>query len=163
MTFCKLTIYNDNTLLIRLCLNRIFATGVACRQGTLTLPDTWSRPFGTCIYSTCWDQSFSKLVVILSDYALRISLGTFSILLYSTGKTLALHRSLVSDPVVHRKMRPLPEYKYGLWLRWIWNYNDPRWEVISTEDGVRGRYYFSPRVIIISYPPTTKVLIYYIR
>ena len=28
-------------------------------------------------------------------------------------------------------------YKYGLWLRWIWNYNDPRWEVISTEDGVR--------------------------
>ena len=30
-------------------------------------------------------------------------------------------------------------------------------------DGVRGRYYFSPRVIIISYPPTTKVLIYYIR
>ena len=54
-------------------------------------------------------------------------------------------------------------YKYGLWLRWIWNYNDPRWEVISTEDGVRGRYYFSPRVIIISYPPTTKVLIYYIR
>ena len=61
-----------------------FATGVACRQGTLTPPDTWSRPFGTCICSTCWDQSFSELVVILPDYALRISLGTFSILL-STG------------------------------------------------------------------------------
>ena len=54
--------------------------GVACRQGTLTTPDTWSRPFGTCICSTCWDQSFSELVVILPDYALRISLGTFSIL-----------------------------------------------------------------------------------
>ena len=58
-----------------------FATGVACRQGTLTPPDTWSRPFGTCICSTCWDQSSSELVVILPDYALRISLGTFSILL----------------------------------------------------------------------------------
>ena len=45
-------------------------------QGTLTPPDTWSRPFGTCICSTCWDQSFSE-----PDYALRISLGTFSVLL----------------------------------------------------------------------------------
>ena len=61
--------------------HRTFATGVACRQGTLTPPDTWSRPFGTCICSTCWDQSFSELVVILPDYVLRISLGTFSILL----------------------------------------------------------------------------------
>ena len=32
------------------------ATGVTCRQGTLTPPDTWSRPFGTCICSTCWDK-----------------------------------------------------------------------------------------------------------
>ena len=61
--------------------HRTFATGVACRQGTLTPPDTWSRPFGTCICSTCWDQSFSELVVVLPDYALRISLGTLSILL----------------------------------------------------------------------------------
>ena len=37
--------------------------------------------FGICMCSTCWDQSFSELVVILPDYALRISLGTFSILL----------------------------------------------------------------------------------
>ena len=36
--------------------HRTFATGVACRQGTLTPPDTWSRPFGTCICFTCWDQ-----------------------------------------------------------------------------------------------------------
>ena len=60
--------------------HRTFATSVACRQGTLTPPDTWSRPFGTCICCTCWDQSFSELVVILLDYALRISLGTFSVL-----------------------------------------------------------------------------------
>ena len=61
--------------------HRTFATAVAYRQGTLTPPDTWSRPFGTCICSTCWDQSFSELVIICPDYALRISLGTFSILL----------------------------------------------------------------------------------
>ena len=61
--------------------HRTFATDVACRKGTLTPPDTWSRPFGTFICSTCWDQSFSELVVTLPDYALRISLGTFSILL----------------------------------------------------------------------------------
>ena len=59
---------------------RTFATGVACRQGTLTPPDTWSRPFGTCICSTCWDQSVFELVVMLPDNALRISLCTFSIL-----------------------------------------------------------------------------------
>ena len=136
--------------------HRTFATGVACRQGTLTPPDTWSCPIWDLqmffcwdywhsiihkttnsltvaliwlptefdsfpwfditnswhfpwvdlllnltllikvsmghvqrvwhadrgrICSTCWDQSFSELVVILPDYALRISLGTFSILL----------------------------------------------------------------------------------
>ena len=69
------------TLLLNIGFQRASATGVACWQGTLTPPDTWSRPFGTCICSTCWDQSFSELVVILPDYALRISLGTFSILL----------------------------------------------------------------------------------
>ena len=45
--------------------------------------------------------------------------------------------------------------------RWIWNYNDPRWEVISTSDSVLGRYYFSPRVIIISYPPQPKSIFVY--
>ena len=34
-----------------------FATGVACQQGTLTLLDTWFRPYcGTCLCSNCWDQ-----------------------------------------------------------------------------------------------------------
>ena len=40
--------------------HRTFATGVACRQETLTPPDTWSRIIGTCICSTFWDQSFSR-------------------------------------------------------------------------------------------------------
>ena len=35
--------------------NGTVATGVACRQGMITPPDTWSRPFWTCICSTCWD------------------------------------------------------------------------------------------------------------
>ena len=52
--------------------HRLFATGVACRQGTLTPPDTWSRPVWTYICSTSWDQSFSELVVfsrtMLFDY-----------------------------------------------------------------------------------------------
>ena len=63
-------------------------------QLTLT-PDTWSRPFGTCICSTCCDQSFSELVVILPDYALRISLGTFSISLWHfSGVTFQLVKLL---------------------------------------------------------------------
>ena len=72
----------------------IFATGVACQQGTLTPPDTWSRPFGTCICSTCWDQSFSELVVILPDYAPRKSLGTFSILLNTSLNPLVMVHGL---------------------------------------------------------------------
>ena len=55
MIFCSLTKYNDNPPPIRLYTNsifywlmrgfhRTFATGVACWKGTLTPPDTWSRP-----------------------------------------------------------------------------------------------------------------------
>ena len=62
MTFCILAIYNDNPLPFRLYTNpwpyyrtrlffrigrgfhRTFAMYVACRQGTLTPPDTWPRP-----------------------------------------------------------------------------------------------------------------------
>ena len=43
-----------NSTLYRIlsCFHRSFATGVACRQGTLTPPDTWSRTLGTfrCFY-----------------------------------------------------------------------------------------------------------------
>ena len=41
----------------------------------------WSRPFGTCICFYLLRPILSELVVILPHYALRISLGTFSILL----------------------------------------------------------------------------------
>ena len=30
-----------------------------------TTPDTWSRPFGTCICFTCWDQSFFPNLLFL--------------------------------------------------------------------------------------------------
>ena len=40
------------TLLLNIGFHRASATGVACRQGTLTPPDTWSCPhFGTCMCS----------------------------------------------------------------------------------------------------------------
>ena len=45
---------HDKTLSkLRVGLNSIYCESVACRQGTLTPPDTWSRPFGTCICSSC--------------------------------------------------------------------------------------------------------------
>ena len=46
--------------------HRTFATGVTCRQGTLTPLDTWSRPFETCICSTCWDQSLFRTCLYFS-------------------------------------------------------------------------------------------------
>ena len=39
---------------------------------------TWSRPFGTCICSTCWDQPLFRTCHDFSDSALRTSLGTLS-------------------------------------------------------------------------------------
>ena len=61
--------------------HRRFATGVACRKGTLTPLDNWFRPFWTCIVLLVKTNPFTALVVIFTDYALRISLGTFSTLL----------------------------------------------------------------------------------
>ena len=64
-------------------LHRAFATGVACQQGTLDLPDTWFRlPFGTCLCSNCVDQIprtchvFTRLLTLntpwyLPDFALK--------------------------------------------------------------------------------------------
>ena len=72
-----------------------FATGVACRQGTLTPTDTWSLAFGTCICSTCWDQSFFRTSRYFPDYALRISLGTFSILLSNWHHTNITYKSII--------------------------------------------------------------------
>ena len=36
--------------------HRTFATGVACRQGTLTPPDTWSCPIWDLQMFFCWDH-----------------------------------------------------------------------------------------------------------
>ena len=111
--------------------HRTFATGVACRQGTLTPPDTWSRPFGTCICSTCWNQSFSELVVILPDYALRISLGgTLSILLSILWRCLEMHfrtflllkcdKSRFSSPLsILGFLQPLNPSLLSVWIEHI--------------------------------------------
>ena len=60
--------------------HRTFATVVACRQGALTPPNTLSRLFETF--------PFSEPVFTFPNYALRISLGTFPILLTNISWTL---------------------------------------------------------------------------
>ena len=95
------------TLLLNTGFHWASATGVACRNGMLTPPDTWSRLFGTCIYFTCWDQSFPELVVILPDYALRISLGTFSILLLNISR-IQIFRSETTKQICHPKLSLWP-------------------------------------------------------
>ena len=49
---------NSNFYWVLRGFHRTFATGVVCRQGTLTPPNTWSRPFRTCICSTYWPILF---------------------------------------------------------------------------------------------------------
>ena len=59
-----------------------FATGVACQQGTLTLPDTWFRPpFWGLANAPIVETKFLELAMSLLDFSPRIPLGTFSILL----------------------------------------------------------------------------------
>ena len=59
-----------------------YATGVACQQGTLTLPDTWFRPL--IVGRACApvvETRFLELAMYLLDFSPRIPLDTFSILL----------------------------------------------------------------------------------
>ena len=58
-----------------------FATGVACQQGTLTLPDTWFRPPFLDLLMLQLLSQFLELAMSLLDFSPRIPLGTFSILL----------------------------------------------------------------------------------
>ena len=75
--------------------HRTFATGVACRQGTLTPPEPGPVPWGLAYVLLVENNPFSELFVIFPDYALRIFLGTFSILLISyTSVILILGRRL---------------------------------------------------------------------
>ena len=53
---CKQVLCNAVVNVTLRCFHRAFATGVACKQGLLTAPDTWA--YTLC--STCWDQSFSE-------------------------------------------------------------------------------------------------------
>ena len=41
--------------------HRTFATGMACRQGTLTPPDTWSCPIWDLQMFFCWDHWHSSI------------------------------------------------------------------------------------------------------
>ena len=64
----------------------VCATGVACQQGTLTLPDTWFRPFLVIAYVPTIETSFLELAVSFLDFRHWISYGTFPILLLNDTK-----------------------------------------------------------------------------
>ena len=53
--------------------------GCGMQTGDAYSYGTWSRPFGTCICSTCWDQPLFRTCHDFSDSALRTSFGTFSV------------------------------------------------------------------------------------
>ena len=57
---------------------RTFATGVACRQGTLTPTEPGPVPLGLAYILLVETNPFSELVMIFRT-ALRTSLGTFSV------------------------------------------------------------------------------------
>ena len=66
-----------------------FATGVACQQGTLTLPETWFRsPISGLACAPIVETRFLELVMSLLDFSSRIPLGTFSILLITKRGTI---------------------------------------------------------------------------
>ena len=59
--------------------HRAYTTGLACRHGTLTHKDTWSRPIlGLAYVSLVETNPYLKLVVFYWLYTLWTSLGTFS-------------------------------------------------------------------------------------
>ena len=75
-----------------------FATGVACQQGTLTLPDTWFRP--PIVGLACApivETRFLELAMSLLDFSPRIPLGTFSILLSTVQSLLAVNTEYLSS------------------------------------------------------------------
>ena len=55
--------------------HRTFATGVACQQGTRTLPDTWFRPLWLKLF-----RPLLRLAVSFLDFSPWIPFVTFSIL-----------------------------------------------------------------------------------
>ena len=91
MTFYDLTIYNDNPLLIRLCTEldllpnfERFPQNI-CDGCGMPTGEVYSSghmvPFGLAYVFLVETNPFSKLVIISTDCALRISLGTFASLL----------------------------------------------------------------------------------
>ena len=80
--------------------NGAFATGVACQQGALTLPDTWFRPPPPILGLACApivETRFLELAMSLLDFSPRIPLGTFSILLQTDRSISNNSRPLSSD------------------------------------------------------------------
>ena len=79
-------------------VHRTFASGVTCRQGTLSPQGNW--------YSPIWDSRvllidtnpFPEFVLIFSDYALRTPIGTFSIFRLNLTSWMAVVTQTESAP-----------------------------------------------------------------
>ena len=83
VTFPWLVLLPTLTLLLNTGFHGASATGAACRQGTLTLPDTWFRtPIVGLACAPIVETRFLELAMSLLDFSPRIPLGTFSILLF---------------------------------------------------------------------------------
>ena len=74
-TFPWLDFLPNLTLLLIIGFHRASATGVACRQGTLTLPDTWFRsPFWDLLMLQLLRPNFSNLPCLYSTFHLEYPL-----------------------------------------------------------------------------------------
>ena len=57
-----------------------YVCAICADRGLLLIRTPSPVPLRTCICSTCWDQPFRRTCRYFPDYALRTSIGTFSIL-----------------------------------------------------------------------------------
>ena len=116
-----------NSTLNLIGFHRTFATGVGCRHGTLTPPDTWSRPCGTCICSTCRDNSFFRICCYFSGlcssniprYFLDsafLSMAAFQLYWIAYFE----YRSCWDQSLLNLSFCAFLSYKYSLVLAWCW-------------------------------------------
>ena len=103
--------YLNIELDLRSGFNWRFATVLACQQGTLTLPVTWSVPcFGTCLSFNCWDQITWTCRVFTRLFTLKYPSQLFSICLWSSlliKLSRKIFKKLQHDPnlTIHTVMR----------------------------------------------------------
>ena len=91
------------------CFNGAFATGVACQQGTLTLPGIWFRPLLGRACAPIIGTIFLELAKSLFDFSHGIGLGSFSILL----GTVNFYKSVLPCLKVVKSINAVPRTYFG--------------------------------------------------